>query len=144
MVIVLAICSTYVYVKHRARIGRQQARESSVPEIPVEPNICYDSVSVDHLTEYDDVISRTRADPQSTYENIMALPPAYENIDAVHVRHGLPLHSMEDETSTVGPSADNIYEDVEPPTTSTAQETSECNIPTKNNIAYAVRPQTTD
>ena len=137
LALVIVVCSIYVIVKYRARKRRQQARGSRDPEIPVEENVCYSAVSGDHLTEYDDVIPSTRADLEPTYENTTALPSAYEDIS------DLPLNS-EHETPTVGPSAYNIYDEVELPTTSSVQRNpslqdwnDECKIPMADNIAYA-------
>ena len=138
LALVIALCSIYVFVKYRAAIRRQQARGSRDPEIPVEENVCYRSVSGDCLTEYDDVIPSTRADLEPTYENTTALPSAYEDIS------DLPLN-LEHETPTVGPSADNLYDDVEPLATSSVQrnpslqDLNESKIPMADNIAYAVR-----
>ena len=133
LALVIALCSIYVFVKYRAAIRRQQARGSRGPEIPVEENVCYSAVSGDCLTEYDDVIPSI----EPTYENTTALPSAYEDI------RDLPLNS-EHETPTFGPSAYNIYDEVELPTTSSVQRNpslqdlnDECKIPMADNIAYA-------
>ena len=134
LALVIGLCSIYVIVKYRARKRRRELRGSHDPEIPVEENACYSAVSGDCLT---DVIPSTRADLEPTYENTTAPPSAYEDISA------LPLN-LEHETSTLGPSAYNIYDEVELPTTSSVQRNpslqdlnDECKIPMADNIAYA-------
>ena len=153
---------------HRARSQQlqQQARErDDDPEIPVEPNICYDSMSMDYLSEgneYDDVISvpqTLRVDPQPpdyeniepltpAYENIEPLTPAYEDIEQATSSPGLPLPSKEDVADPLHQYVNIESSTIARKNTTLAsyrplQHSTECEIHTQENAAYAVGSQST-